>query len=175
MQELTFIQQTFTSLQAASQLVKALIGVRDTALIESKMIELRDHIIEAQNGMMQSQTQQSALIQEVHALKQQIMKMEAWNKEKQRYQLVSPWPGCYVFALKESAKGFDPPHWICANCYEKGSKEYLHFAEIHDRCRRNIVKCAHCSFQSERKNWDDAQYAERYAEKQGGKAQPGSG
>lgn len=159
MPEMTFV----SSLHAALQLSKALIGVRDAALIDSKVIELRDHLIEAQSGVLQAHMEQAALIQEVRDLKEKIVQLETWNKEKQRYQLVSPWSGIYVMALKESAKASDPPHLICANCYEKGRKEFLQNVETYDMRRHNLIKCPRCSFQGEQRTWADPQYAERYA------------
>lgn len=157
--------QAVSSLQAAYKLVKTLIGVRDAALIEAKMVELRDHITEAQGSLLQSQAQQSSLIQEVHDLKQKLMKLDSWEQEKQRYQLVTPWSGFYVFAIKESNKGTDPAHWICPSCYEKGRKEYLYFMQVHTPYVQPVVKCHACSLEMKRKTWDEMQYAERYAEK----------
>jgi hypothetical protein len=126
MADMTLISQTFTSLQSASQLAKALIGLRDSAMIDAKVIELRDHLIEAQGSSMQAQTEQSALIQEVRDLKKQITDMENWGKEKQRYQLIEPWAGCFVYALKESSKETEPAHYICEHCYQGGRKSILH-------------------------------------------------
>ena len=158
MADMTLFNQAFTSLQSASQLAKTLIGFRDTTMIDSKVIELRDHLIEAQGSTMQAQTQQSALIQEVRDLKQQIMDMEKWNEEKQRYQLVEPWPGCYVYALKESGKGADPAHWICEHCYQDGRKSILQNNQKRDGRIHHIIKCSHCQFDAERES-DGPKYA----------------
>lgn len=149
MADITIISHTFNSLQAASKLAKALIGLRDTAMIDAKVIELRDHLIEAQGSTMQSQTEQSALIQEVRDLKQQIMDLEKWEEEKQRYQLIEPWSGCFVYALKESSKQTDPPHWICEHCYQDARKSTLQNSHKNNNRRIIFVKCPHCSSEHE--------------------------
>ncbi len=137
------VTQAFTSLQAATQLIKALMGVRDAAVIDSKMIELRDHLINAQNSIFESQAQQSTLIQRVHDLEKELMSIKAWEKEKERYQLIEPWRGCFLYALKEASKGTEPPHWICAQCYQEGRKSLLQNTYKNNNHRIVFVKCSH--------------------------------
>lgn len=150
MADIAFIAQAFTSLQATANIAKALIGVRDQAMIDAKLIELNQSLITAQGNVMQAQSEQSALIQEVCDLKQKIMDMENWRNEQQRYQLISPWAGGFVYALKESCKGADPPHWICQQCYEKGRKSVLQNCQKHDRRIFYTLKCFNCNFEVER-------------------------
>jgi hypothetical protein len=138
-----------SSLNAAIQVTKALIGVRDAAMIDAKVIELRDHLIEAQNSIMQSQAEQATLIKRVHDLEEEIARVRAWEEEKQRYQLIQAWSGCFVYALKEASKGTEPPHWICAHCYEDGRREILQIMQNPDRRAFMMVKCSHCSFRVE--------------------------
>jgi hypothetical protein len=64
----------------------------------------------------------AALVEEVADLKKKIADFETWNTQKQRYSLYQPWVGASVYALKESASGGEPAHWICADCYEKGKR-----------------------------------------------------
>lgn len=146
MPDITFV----SSLNAAIQLTKALIGVRDAAMIDAKVIELRDHLIEAQNSIMQSQAEKATLIKRVHDLEKELADIKAWEEEKQRYQLIAPWPGVYVYALKESCKGSEPPHWICEQCYQDGRKSILHNAQKYDRRIHHTVKCPRCKFEATR-------------------------
>ncbi len=53
------------------------------------------------------------MIQRINDLEKEITDVKAWQAEKQRYQLITPWDGCHVYALKDASKGTDPPHWIC--------------------------------------------------------------
>lgn len=160
MADMTLISQTFTSLQSASQLAKALIGLRDSAMIDAKVIELRDLLIEAQGSTMQAQTEQSALIQEVRDLKKQIMDMENWDKEKQRYQLIEPWARCVVYPLKETSKGTEPAHYICEHCYQAGIKSILHNHTHYRPVHIRVLKCSHCTFENEVRGDTNRRYAE---------------
>lgn len=141
------IAQAFTSLQATAKIAKTLIGVRDQSIIDAKLIELNQSLITAQGNVMQAQSEQAALIQEVRSLKEQIMKLENWENEKARYQLIIPWAGFYVFALKDSAKNGEPPHWICQKCYEDGRKVILQNVHKNNNRRITFVTCPHCPFE----------------------------
>ena len=133
-------------MQVVLQIAKALIGLRDATMIDVKVIELRDNLIEVQSSTLQAQAEQSALIQEVYDLKQNIMEMEKWEEEKQRYQLIEPWSGCFIYALKEASKSTEIPHWICEHCYQDGRKAILQDGTKWDRHTMQIIKCSHCSF-----------------------------
>lgn len=143
------MSNAIASLQASFQIVQALIGLRDTAMIETKVIELRDHLIQVQSSTLQAQMDQSTLIQRVRDLEEELMRIRAWEEEKQRYQLIAPWAGCFVYALKESSKGTEPPHWICEHCYQEGRKSLIHNSQKHDRRIFYIIKCSHCRFDGE--------------------------
>ena len=90
------------------------------------------------------------MIQRIRELEAEITRMKTWDTEKQRYQWISPWPGCLVYAVKASMKGVEPPHCICQQCYEEGRKSILQDAEKHDRRGLYMIKCFHCSLEVER-------------------------
>jgi hypothetical protein len=77
--------------------------------------------------------EQFTMVQRIRDLEQEIARIKAWEAEKQRYQLIAPWPGCFVYALKETSKGTEPPHWICEHCYQDGRKSILQNSEKHNR------------------------------------------
>ena len=68
---------------------------------------------------------QTAMIEEIRNLKEEISNIKAWEKEKQRYKLISPWEGTILYALKESYSTSEPPHWICTKCYEDRRRSIL--------------------------------------------------
>lgn len=159
MSELAFINQAIANLQSAGRLAKALMGLRDQAMIDANVIELRDNVIEAQSSIFQAQAQQTSLIQRVNELEQELMRFEKWEEEKQRYQLIQPWLGCFVYALKGASKGAEPPHWICEHCYQDGRKSLIHNSQKHDRHIRYIIKCSHCQFDGEIHGETERRYA----------------
>jgi transposase-like protein len=51
-----------------------------------------------------------------------------WETEKQRYELKPVGTGVVACMLKPSARGQEPPHWLCPNCFEDGKKSYFQFS-----------------------------------------------
>jgi len=113
------------SLKAAGQIAIGLINVKATTEVQAKAIELNQLILAAQGDLFAANAAQSALIDELRELKQQIVRMKHWETEKQRYELAAPFPGCMVYALKRSMSGGQTPHYLCASCYQKGQPSIL--------------------------------------------------
>jgi len=44
---------------------------------------------------------------------------------KDRYKLISLAPNVMAYAVKEDMRDSEPPHLICANCYNQGQKRFL--------------------------------------------------
>jgi hypothetical protein len=66
------------------------------------------------------------MVEEIRTLKEELTRVKAWETQKKRYKLVTPWkPGSVAYALKESMKESEPPHLICTKCYEDGRKSIL--------------------------------------------------
>src|SRR5688572_27694263 len=103
--DLSSIQAAFGSLQVAGQIGRALVDVRDADLVRDKSRELVDAIISAQTNTLAAQGQLSSAIEEIRQLRQQLEDMEAWNAERNRYEMKELGPGRFVYALKESSRG----------------------------------------------------------------------
>ena len=127
MVDLMTIQGAVLSLKTASDIAKGFLHLQSMAEVQGKVIDLQSAILEAQSNALAAQSEQSSMIQRVRDLEEEIAHMKAWEEEKKRYQLVKPWPGAtfVLYALKESCKGAEPPHWICAKCYDDGSRTHL--------------------------------------------------
>ena len=148
--DMTLIQGAITGLKIASDIAKGFIKLKSMAEVQALTIELQSAILAAQSSAFAAHSEQSAMIQRVRDLEEEIAHIKAWEEEKQRYQLITPWDGCHVYALKESCKGTEPPHWICANCYQGGRKSPLHNSQKRDNRIFHIIKCPNCTFESER-------------------------
>jgi hypothetical protein len=114
-----------TSLKAAADIAKALVGLRDTAMIQSKVIELQGEIMSAQSGALAAQQAQSALLDRVRSLEKEVADLKAWDTEKEKYQLTQIGLGVFAYALKDQAGASEPKHFLCPNCYEDGRKAIL--------------------------------------------------
>jgi hypothetical protein len=123
--DLGSISAAFTSLKVAGDLAKGFMSLQTTAEVQTKAIELNLKIIEAHHQIMDAQTTQTALVDEVGDLKGQIARMENWDAEKQRYELAQPFPGSMVYALKKAMSNGQVAHYLCTACFQKGQKSIL--------------------------------------------------
>lgn len=137
------IAEAFSSLQAASQIVKAILDLRDADLIREKSRELSSLLISAQSETLGVQSQLASAIEEVRKLKDRVMQMEDWRIEKARYELKEVVPGRFAYAIRETERGMQPPHCICAQCYERGFKSILQ-SEYLAAGRVDLLSCPAC-------------------------------
>lgn len=143
MSEIAVLSGMITSLNAASQIAKSFIGLRDTALIQDKVIELQGAILSAQTSALSAQAQQASLLQEKGNLEKEVAHLKAWEAEKQRYELKDLGEGCLAYVLKEAMANGEPPHEICANCYNQGFKTILQH-EQRMPYRARVAFCQAC-------------------------------
>lgn len=125
MPDLTAIGQGLSALKAASDLVKILVGLRDSSKLQENTVELNSKILAVQSALADAQLEQTALVQTIARLEKELARYETWDAEKKRYKLTEVVPGALVYVLQpESATG-EPIHWICASCYQQGKKSIL--------------------------------------------------
>ena len=108
------------SLKAAGETVKAMIDLRDAAVFHSKAIELQQQISAALADAISAYESQTTALQRVRELEEKVAKFEKWDAEKNRYEMKNIGWGATVYMLKPEARSTEPPHWVCAHCYQKG-------------------------------------------------------
>jgi hypothetical protein len=89
---------------------KALKDINDATVRNSAIIELQEKILAAREA-------QSAALERISELEKQVAAFEAWEAEKQRYELKSLGYDSFAYMLKPEIRGSEPPHWICAHCF----------------------------------------------------------
>lgn len=116
------------AVKAAFDLAKSLKNINDATIRNGAVIELQEKILSAQEA-------QTALIQRVGDLEKEVANFEKWDAEKEKYELKEIHTGSYAYAVKENARGSEPPHLICANCYEQNKKRILQKSSaVHMTC-----------------------------------------
>lgn len=131
------------SLKAATDIGKALIGIRDATIVHEKVVELNGEILSAQSSALAAQADQFALLEHIRSLEKQVGELEGWEAEKQKYKLIEVRPGAFAYAPKEPAETPEPPHLICAQCYEGRHKSFLQKQLIQPgRC--DVLMCLRC-------------------------------
>jgi hypothetical protein len=127
MVDLIAIKSAVDGLKAARDIAKTAIGLRDAAMLQSKVIEMNDAIMAAQSSALDAQSEQFALIERISELEKEVARFETWETEKQRYELKAVDRGSFAYVPKPGMQGSEPPHWLCANCYSNGHKSFLQF------------------------------------------------
>lgn len=144
------LKAAFDSLKFAGQLVKVIISERDANVVKEKALELTGVIIEAQSQTLEAQAQLAQTNEELRELKERIAKMDKWEQEKQRYELVEvASKAALAYRLKESERGGLPDHFVCQKCYQDGQAvilqpETLAIGQVHvlicHNCKSEIIQ-----------------------------------
>ena len=109
-----------SSFKVMLDIAKGLKDISDASARYAAIIELQEKILGAQEA-------QTALVQKVSDLEKELAAFKNWNAEKERYQLTDYGGGTFAYALKpEKAEG-EPPHKLCANCFQQGKKSILKY------------------------------------------------
>lgn len=130
-------------LNAAGQGIEKLMETRDLIKFGDELRKLHAEILAAQRGAMTAQANEAALLEEIRTLKKRVADLETWETEKQRYELVALAPNVMAYSVKAAARGTEPPHYICANCYNSGRKSFLN--QVTHNARLDQFHCINCS------------------------------
>jgi hypothetical protein len=98
--------------KSAFDIAKGLKDIHDATIRNSAIIELQEKILAAQS-------EQASLIDHIRNLEKQITDFETWETEKQKYDLKNLGYASFAFMLKPNARGTEPPHFVCTNCYNQ--------------------------------------------------------
>ena len=115
------------SLKAAFDITKGLNAANTQAGINEVKIALQEHILNAQQALAAANEQQSAVAERIRNLEQEIMRLKDWSAEKERYHLQDIYRGAMAYVPKPGMENGEPPHWLCANCFNQGRKSFLQF------------------------------------------------
>lgn len=105
------------SLKAAANTVKSMVELRDAVLFHAKANELQAQIADALADSVSAYEAQTTQLQRIRELEEKLATFESWDSEKKRYDLKELGHGALAYMLKPEARGTEPPHWICTNCY----------------------------------------------------------
>ena len=137
------IQAALGSLKIARDIAGSMKDLSDAAKLQSLTIDLQQAILDAQSGALNAQMEQASLIDQVRALEEEMARLEAWNTEKEEYELTDIGQGCLAFTLKDPEASSEPDHKLCANCFNHGEKSFLQ-SETRSPGRVKYAVCHGC-------------------------------
>ena len=138
------VSKTLATLQSAYGLAKDIADLEGVHAVKLQFGELLAKIVSAQESALRSQERETALTRRVHALEDRIGEIEAWSTQKERYQLTKLPPGVFVYEIKEAARGEEPPHYVCAKCFEQQKRSFLNSDEATSGTTR--LHCPSCEW-----------------------------
>jgi hypothetical protein len=125
MVDISAIAGLASSLKSASDLVKAMIELRDTAAFQSKLIDLQSEIRSAQSSALTANAEQAAMADKLRQLERQLAEYESWEREKERYQLKDFGGGTFAYVLRADKASGEPHHMLCPKCFQERRKSIL--------------------------------------------------
>jgi hypothetical protein len=130
------------SFNALKNIAQSMLALHDVQALQLKALEFNGALLDTQSQIFAVNDARTALIERVRDLEQQIADLEAWEAEKQCYELTAAGNGTFAYAVKPAVQGGEPPHQICATCYQRGKKSILQ-PEIRTG-RANVLACHEC-------------------------------
>lgn len=104
----------------------------------------------AQIDLMDVQAKYSAIVGSVDDLKKEVERLRAWDSDKCNYELKAIGPGrstdVFVYSRKEGVLPLEPPHNLCANCYQNSVKSILQ-GELRNPGMARVLVCHRCNSQ----------------------------
>lgn len=125
--DISYISATVSALNAAKDLARAAVGVRDFNAWAATVSQLNDQILKAQDSLFSHQSQLIALQEELREAKERLRLAEKVVEERGRYDLVELSPGVFVYRSnggdRETMAGAH--HLLCQPCFDAGRKVVL--------------------------------------------------
>jgi hypothetical protein len=110
MPDLIAISQGLNAVKAATEIVKTIAGLRDSANLLENTVELNQKILSVQTALADAQSEQASLIQRIGELEKEVTALKSWEAEKQRYELKRYDSGSLFYTLKEAEARGEPVH-----------------------------------------------------------------
>lgn len=114
-------------IEKAVELLKGLAETARRVELDAVRADLFSQLIEIQQHVLDAQNQIARLNGTIEARDQEIADLRAALDDFSRYELTEIAPGRYAWALKPDDQTGEPQHWLCTACKSQGAKAILQF------------------------------------------------
>ncbi|TFV69416.1 hypothetical protein E4K64_33330 [Bradyrhizobium frederickii] len=142
MVDISAITGAITALKSANDIAQAMVGLRDAAAFQSKLIEFQNKIIEANASAFAAQDERAELLRKIADLDKQVEKLTAEKRKFDRYQLKDFGGNSFAYELKASEANGEPIHRACATCFQDERISILQFS--HQSEGQDWYTCPRC-------------------------------
>lgn len=115
---LEWVATAIESTKAAFGVTKAMVTLRDEALVQERVFELNGLLAGLQQQMLQGQLEQMELIDELRELKRELEAIKNAQEKDALYERYQIERGPFVYKLK-AERGQEAGHFLCSACFEK--------------------------------------------------------
>ena len=133
-----------TSIKNAYDLAKGLQSLHTTTEVKQAVSDVLDQLITARTDALNTAERETSLLQKISHLEAEIDRLKTWDGERQRYELKRFNPGTLAYVLKPAMADGEPPHRLCAHCYQQRKKSILQ-ATHRVEMRFRISHCPACN------------------------------
>jgi hypothetical protein len=123
--ELQVFGAVATGLKPAIDLAQSVLNLVGAGKGRDDALKLYGQVVAAHQNALAASAAQEVLLKEKRDLEEQLRRVKDWDAEKQRYQLSNVGQGCMAYSLKAGMENGEPPHSICARCYQEARKSIL--------------------------------------------------
>ena len=134
------IKSALDSVKIISDLVQTYKELSNSNRLVAAISEANTKLLEATTAALASKEKESALIDKVRSLEQEIMSFKNWEREAQNYKLqaVGAEKSHFAQVYKPVVEPFKERHWACVKCFQE---QKLFILNAHNR---SCYKCQNC-------------------------------
>ena len=137
---------TVSTIKAAFDIGKGVQSLHTSVEVDQAVAEMLEKLLTARQQAMESLETETALLKRIDELEQEIVRLEDWSAEKQRYELKQAGEeGSFAYRLKDGVQPPEPEHWICPQCYQDGKKSILKHESL-PVGRAETLVCTRCDY-----------------------------
>ena len=104
---------------------KGLKSIDDKVKLNEAIYGIQESLLSAQQMALDNRQVMSELVEAKREIENEIATLREFETEKSRYQMHQTKAGGITYFVKEDAQNGEPPHHICANCYQQSKKSVL--------------------------------------------------
>ena len=119
------VSATIASVKALGELIGKMKDSTESRHMGAAFREAQNQLISLQSAIMLARESEAAAKERVQSLEAKIAEMQKWDVDAKRYHLHTLAPGFLVYALKPGMEDGEPPHFLCANCFNKRQKSLI--------------------------------------------------
>lgn len=133
----------FGSLKVAIDLAKGVQSLQTSTAVNQAISEILNALVDARSDALDAVQTEAALLKRIDNLEAEVARLKAWEGGKDRYKLKRFRPGVLAYEFQHALHPEEPPHCLCAACFDRTQKGRLQATAELDSGMR-VHRCDSC-------------------------------